>query len=257
MAVETATYIDELNPAYPAGGEPIAQGDDHLRLLKSVLKATFPTLDAALSAALTPSTPFGPIVATNVQAALQELLTKAGFPSGTKLTFAQAAAPAGWTQVTDDGADNRMLRVVKTAGAGIGGSHSPILNNVVPAHTHSGSTGNESADHNHWLRTGNESADHSHGIGDPGHAHGRGESTNQNLIGGSAGAMVRLNNAGSSATDGAGTGIYTHGRNTAHYHDATTNGRNVSHTHGFSTDNGSSQTNWTPRYVDLILCQKD
>jgi hypothetical protein len=42
MAVESATYIDGLNPAYPAGGEPIAQGDDHLRLIKLTLKNTFP-----------------------------------------------------------------------------------------------------------------------------------------------------------------------------------------------------------------------
>lgn len=47
-----------------------------------------------------------------------------GFPAGTKMPFAQAAAPTGWTQDTTDSATNRMLRVVNTAGGGVGGSSS-------------------------------------------------------------------------------------------------------------------------------------
>lgn len=43
MAVESATYIDGLNSAYPPGTDPRSQGDDHLRLIKAVLKATFPS----------------------------------------------------------------------------------------------------------------------------------------------------------------------------------------------------------------------
>lgn len=73
MAVESATYIGQLNSAYPAGGEPIAQGDDHLRLIKSALQNSFPSLNAALTAAWLPFTPVGPITATNVQAAIAEL----------------------------------------------------------------------------------------------------------------------------------------------------------------------------------------
>ncbi len=42
MTVETATYLNALDSAKPANTELVAEGDDHLRLLKSVLKATFP-----------------------------------------------------------------------------------------------------------------------------------------------------------------------------------------------------------------------
>jgi hypothetical protein len=41
MTVETTTLITGLNSAWPAGTDPKSEGDDHLRLLKSVLKADF------------------------------------------------------------------------------------------------------------------------------------------------------------------------------------------------------------------------
>lgn len=50
MALETAAYISGLNAANPAAGDPIAEGDNHIRLLKSVLKNTFPNLNMAVEA---------------------------------------------------------------------------------------------------------------------------------------------------------------------------------------------------------------
>lgn len=41
MSLEAATYISELVSTNPLGTDPKAQGDDHLRLLKAVLQATF------------------------------------------------------------------------------------------------------------------------------------------------------------------------------------------------------------------------
>ena len=43
MTVETASYISQLNNSYPAVGDPVGEGDDHLRLIKSVLKTSFPS----------------------------------------------------------------------------------------------------------------------------------------------------------------------------------------------------------------------
>ena len=76
-------------------------------------------------------------------------LTVAGlinvFPATTKMVFAQAAAPTGWTQ---DATDDSMMRVVSSSGGGTGGSVSPIATHVhttaghaltigqMPAHTH-------------------------------------------------------------------------------------------------------------------------
>ena len=50
MTVETATYIADLNATYPAGTDAKSEGDDHLRLIKEVLKASFPNIDGAVTA---------------------------------------------------------------------------------------------------------------------------------------------------------------------------------------------------------------
>jgi len=54
MGLESATYIDGLNASNPVHAtDPVSQGDDHLRLIKSTLLNTFPQLDAAVD--LTPT----------------------------------------------------------------------------------------------------------------------------------------------------------------------------------------------------------
>lgn len=50
MALETASFINQLVDTNPTGGDPKGQGDDHVRLLKRVLKGQFPNLDAAVNA---------------------------------------------------------------------------------------------------------------------------------------------------------------------------------------------------------------
>lgn len=42
MALENATYINQLREDAPSGLDPKSQGDDHLRLIKGALKRTFP-----------------------------------------------------------------------------------------------------------------------------------------------------------------------------------------------------------------------
>lgn len=44
MALETATYIDDLVPANPSGTDRLQFGDDHIRMIKQVLKNTFPNI---------------------------------------------------------------------------------------------------------------------------------------------------------------------------------------------------------------------
>ena len=38
MALESATYISELVDTNPADSDPVGQGDDHLKMIKTVLK---------------------------------------------------------------------------------------------------------------------------------------------------------------------------------------------------------------------------
>ena len=42
MPLETGTTLADLDRTYPLAGDPTSQGDDHLRLLKSILKDQFP-----------------------------------------------------------------------------------------------------------------------------------------------------------------------------------------------------------------------
>lgn len=157
------------------------------------------------------------------------------FDAGVRFACANWTAPVGWTTVSDDSTDNRMMRVVASNGSGAGGVHNPIYNNLVPAHTHS-------------FQTGWESNDHAHFVHDPGHSHGGGfmvGNLSQYLSGSSyveegRGAPEYPRQWMEAAT----TGIYLGG--------TTTN-----HTHGGFTDNGSSQTNWEPRYLNLIIVQKN
>ena len=50
MALESTTYIDGLVITNPTGTDPRSQGDDHLRLLKSTIRSTFPNVSGAMTA---------------------------------------------------------------------------------------------------------------------------------------------------------------------------------------------------------------
>jgi energy-converting hydrogenase Eha subunit B len=73
MALESATYINQLVPANPVHTDPLSQGDSHLRLIKSTLQATFPAvtgpvtpsqadLNTLVGAATTAPTSSGPVI---------------------------------------------------------------------------------------------------------------------------------------------------------------------------------------------------
>lgn len=149
------------------------------------------------------------------------------FASGTRMTFVQSTPPTGWARDTSDIANNRMMRVVSSGGGGGGGSYDPTYNNVAPPHTHgfSGTTGG--------MNSGNP---HSHS--DAGHTHPTAWVNGGSLF---MQASGQVNPGGTT-----GTGY------------ANIQATDVNHGHYYagSTDNGSSQTNWTPRYVDIIICSK-
>jgi hypothetical protein len=162
-------------------------------------------------------------------------------PTGTVTAFVQAAAPTSWTRVETDTANNRMLRIVSSGNGGVlGGSASPILNNVVPSHTHGFTTGGHSVDHSHSGNTGNVSSDHTHTFP----VYSAQPAANIGTFVGNHRFSVALNQV-------------TTGISANHFHGFSTGGVSVNHTHSGTTDNGSSQTNWSPRYVDTLLCSKN
>lgn len=49
MGLETGTYISDLVVTNPTSSDPKNQGDDHVRLLKSTIKTTFPNITGAMT----------------------------------------------------------------------------------------------------------------------------------------------------------------------------------------------------------------
>lgn len=223
MGLEAGSTIASLVSSNPTSGDSVSRGDDHLRLIKSVLKATFP---GAGGQGFTV-----PITATEAELNLLHGKTAGNFfAAGTKLLFGQASAPTGWVQDVTDSANNRMLRVVSAANGGnIGGSHSPILMDVVPGHTHTfaASTGDQSANHTHT---------------DSGHTHTK-DTYGPQYAGAATGVVGLYPNTSGTSTGVGHANLGTESAN--HHHDVSGN-----------TNVGSSNTNWTPRYLNLILCTK-
>ena len=50
MALESTTYIDGLVATNPTGTDARSQGDDHIRLVKSAIRTTFPNVAGAMTA---------------------------------------------------------------------------------------------------------------------------------------------------------------------------------------------------------------
>jgi|TARA_B110000238_G_C16046106_1_gene403976 hypothetical protein len=50
MALESGTYISSLNASNPAATDALSQADEHLRLLKATIKATWPNVTGAVTA---------------------------------------------------------------------------------------------------------------------------------------------------------------------------------------------------------------
>lgn len=108
MALESGTFIDSLNVANPVSTDALAQADDHLRLIKSTIKATFPNVAGAVT-----------LTHSEINA-LNALVGNLTAPQGTKMLFASHPAPTGWTTQTDN---DKALRVVNgSTTLGTGGS---------------------------------------------------------------------------------------------------------------------------------------
>jgi|TARA_R110000824_G_scaffold222787_1_gene410579 hypothetical protein len=47
MSLETAAWVTQLNSSNPTATDPVSEGDDHLRMVKTVLKNSFPSSSTA------------------------------------------------------------------------------------------------------------------------------------------------------------------------------------------------------------------
>ena len=105
MTVETASYISQLDPTYPAAGDPKSEGDNLLRLVKTVLKTQFPSFGTTAIAATAAEVNYLVGVTSAVQTQLNTLDTGKASKSGATYTGTHdftAAALTVPTQTTGD-----------------------------------------------------------------------------------------------------------------------------------------------------------
>jgi hypothetical protein len=170
------------------------------------------------------------------------------FPSGTKVVFAQASAPTGWTQDTSN--NDKALRVVSGSGGGTGGTHG-LSSPPSTAHTHTGPSHTHSTPshaHTHTLSAGAHtlstaempSHNHSYTTGAAGYS------------GSYAITTDRTGNSGSTSSTG-GSGSHSHSLAGS----ITSGGSGTSGSEGTGSTSSSGPTAFAPQYIDVIVCSKD
>lgn len=155
---------------------------------------------------------------SKIDDAIDTLQGQLNAPAGTKMVFMQDAPPAGW--VVESGYADRVIRIVNTGAAGLGGSW----------------TITGMAADNHTL-TINEIPAHNHGGGNHLHQYTR---TNLTSLLQQGGPISQTHPASQTSenTSASGTIIGTQGGGAGHSH-------TVTHTPG-----------WRPAYVNMVIARK-
>lgn len=136
MPLESATYISDLNSSFPLSTDTVSQSDDHLRLIKAAIKATFPNVNSPVTA--TPSSLNSPI------------------PAGLIAMWSGliSAVPTGWG-LCDGTSGTPNLRDRFIVGAGttyaVGDTGGSLVSGSGGAHTHTEAT---AGSHSHTSLTG-------------------------------------------------------------------------------------------------------
>ena len=239
MALESGTYINSLVSTNPAATDGLAQADDHMRLIKATILASFPNITGAMTATHT--------VLNGLDARVTSL--EDAFASGTKMLFQQTTAPTGWTKDTTH--DDKALRVV-TGTAGSGGTNAFSTLDATAAGTVNSSISGTTA--GHQLTTAQIPAHRHFGFA----ATNASATTSSNLnnssqvargsgfSGGSIDEKYSLMRTGTEASVGRTSSV----------------GSNGSHSHGVGTLTVTSTFTGTAngldvQYVDVIIATKD
>jgi len=235
MPLESATFITNLVASNPASTDTVSQADDHIRLIKQVLKTTFPNLNA-------------PVTATPAQLNSSVPTGFIGMWSGSIATI-----PAGWG-ICDGSSGRPDLRDRFIVGAGstysignTGGANAVTLIEAnLPAHTHSfsgtGSSSEVDLSHTHTFS----------GTTDGGGSHSHTRLSTSTASGGSnSGAWtVVAADGGTSTTSTAAVGNHTH------TYSGTTSSFSGNHSHTITvsgvvgtTGSGTGHENRPPYYA--------
>jgi hypothetical protein len=231
MPLESGTTIAQLDEQWPLSGDGILEGDNHIRLLKAVLKAQFPGSNAdGFSEPITATeAELNSLVGStgNIQDQLNDIIddfqNTLYAPQGTVMLFYQASPPVGWTQVAS--ANNSMLRLVTGSGGGSGGTDSPVSFDFDHNHTTGDVTlteaqmPNHTHDYNFRDENNNVGKFQPNCVGSP--AGGRGYQG-----GGASFSTLEIKNTG-------GGGPHNHGAT------------------------GNTNKNFKPKYINVIAAVKD
>jgi len=229
MGLESGSFISDLDDSWPEGGDGVNRGDDHIRLIKEILKIQFQGDGGGFDAAIVANPVelnYSQNLTGNIQnqfdaidlridgveSDITSLTGELSAPTGTSMVFYDAAPPAGWE--LDQSIGNHMMRIVDGSIIGGGAKHNgdtPISN----SHVHSTA--------GHVLTAAQM----------PAHTHIYSSTTF------GSGSLL--------AEDGDGHNIYFKYTNTA----TGSAGSNSSHSHG-----NTGTDNWTPSYVNMILANK-
>lgn len=173
MALETGTYVSDLVPSNPVASDGLSQTDDHLRLIKAVLKNTFPNITGALTETHAKVNGF------DSRISVLEAAQAAGMPVGTVILWygTSATVPTDW-HICDGTNGTPDLRGKFVKGCDIdahlgntGGDANPITTED-PGHNHTGFCGyhqltiGEMPVHDHELRAGIRQIDGDNSEGD-------------------------------------------------------------------------------------------
>jgi hypothetical protein len=194
MSLESATYINQLDAANPLGSDPIASGDDHIRLIKSTVKATFPNITGAVTKTHTainniPDNTSQALV--DLQAYVDTAITNArqnAYPVGsvyvnatnstnpatllgfgTWVSFGAGRVPVGY-----DASNSNFNAAEKTGGS---------ADAIVVAHTHLATSTVTDPGHNHTYSNSNFASGVTSGYAYSGNTYNSDNAVNSNVTG--------------------------------------------------------------------------
>lgn len=210
MALETGTFISDLVATNPVASDPLAFADDHLRLIKSTVKATFPNITGAVTVTHTDLNSKVPnAVQKDGSVAMTGALTLAGNASSAlhavplqQLTAAvQAMYPVGSVYINATNSTNPGTLLGFGTWVAFGAGRVPVgFNAADPLFDTAEETGGSKdavvVSHTHTATST---------VNDPGHFHDT--TFAPDSIGGSRPAATNQDNVGTVNTSTNGTGI--------------------------------------------------
>jgi hypothetical protein len=253
MGLETGTYISDLVATNPTATDGMKEGDDHFRLMKSVIQASFPNITGAMTATHTK-------------------LNNGAVPTGTICLWYSTSGtiPTGWTYCNgsavarEDGGGNITppdLRDKFVVCAGTtysqGTTGGSTTSDSQGAHTHT-FTSDAGGDHTHGGTTGSHTLTTAE---IPNHGHPWRHSTaSAGAPDGTGGIALFLNGAVSKAafsgtvSSTVGETIGGTGGGGGHTHTISASG---THTHtGTTASNGAHTHTVTPPYYALVYMMR-